>query len=147
MFTWYRWISAWKAVRNFIVLWLCRYVPIPAWKVYLYRMVGMKVGDGASFALCVMPDLFFPELITVGENSVIGYNTTILTHEFLVDELRTGEVRIGREVLVGANVTILPGVDIGDGAVVGAMALVASDVPAGAFVGGVPARIIGRGAT
>ncbi|BAI87122.1 2,3,4,5-tetrahydropyridine-2,6-dicarboxylate N-acetyltransferase [Bacillus subtilis] len=44
--------------------------------------------------------------------------------------------------MIGANTTILPGVKIGDGAVVSAGTLVHKDVPAGAFVGGNPMRII-----
>ncbi|MEC2028543.1 acyltransferase, partial [Bacillus subtilis] len=51
-------------------------------------------------------------------------------------------VLIGDEVMIGANTTILPGVKIGDGAVVSAGTLVHKDVPAGAFVGGNPMRII-----
>jgi len=49
-------------------------------------------------------------------------------------------VRIGEEVLVGANAVILEGITIGDRAVVGAGAVVTKDVPAGATVVGVPAR-------
>jgi acetyltransferase-like isoleucine patch superfamily enzyme len=51
-------------------------------------------------------------------------------------------VHIGSEVMIGANSTLLPGITIGDGAVVSAGSLVHKDVPAGAFVGGNPARII-----
>lgn len=90
----------------------------------------------------VMPDIMFPEKITVGENSIIGYNTTILAHEYLIREYRLGEIVIGNEVMIGANVTILPGVKIGDGATVSAGTLVHRDVPSGAFVGGNPMRII-----
>ncbi|GAF09144.1 bacterial transferase hexapeptide domain protein [Paenibacillus pini JCM 16418] len=86
----------------------------------------------------------FPEKITVGDNSVIGYNTTILAHEYLIDEYRLGEVIIGERVLIGANTTILPGVTIGDGAVVAAGSVVHKDVEAGAFVGGNPLRVIER---
>jgi acetyltransferase-like isoleucine patch superfamily enzyme len=93
--------------------------------------------------LGVTLDVFFPQLISLADNSIIGYNTVILAHEFLVKELRTGPVTIGEDVMIGANVTILPGVHIGDGATVSACSLVNADVPPGAMVGGVPARPIG----
>lgn len=102
----------------------------------------MKVGDQTSFALMVMLDVMFPEKISVGRNTVIGYNTTILAHEYLVKEYRLGEVKIGDEVMIGANTTILPGVTIGDGAIVSAGTLVHKDVPPGCFAGGNPMRII-----
>lgn len=49
---------------------------------------------------------------------------------------------IGNDVWIAANVTILRGITIGDGAVIGANALVSKDIPPYAIVGGVPARII-----
>ena len=51
-------------------------------------------------------------------------------------------VTIGNDVWIGANVVILPGVRIGDGAVLAAGAVVTKDVPAYAIVGGVPAKVI-----
>lgn len=112
-------------------------------KNWLYRtFLRMKVGKQTSFALMVMPDTMFPEKISVGTNTIIGYNTTILAHEYLIHEYRIGKVLIGDEVMIGANTTILPGVKIGDGAVVSAGTLVHKDVPDGAFVGGNPMRII-----
>ncbi|MCS7087780.1 MAG: hypothetical protein NZL91_03670 [Thermoflexales bacterium] len=51
-------------------------------------------------------------------------------------------MHIRRGATIGANCTILPGVVIGEGAVVSAMSLVNRDVPAGAFVGGVPIRLL-----
>lgn len=112
-------------------------------KNWLYRtFLRMKVGDQTSFGLMVMVDIMFPEKISVGRNSVIGYNTTILAHEYLIKEYRLGDVVIGDEVMIGANTTILPGVTIGDHAVVSAGTLVNKDVPAGAFVGGNPMRVI-----
>ena len=55
-----------------------------------------------------------------------------------------GSVTIGNDVWIGYRATILSGVTIGDGAVVGACALVNKDVPAYAIVGGVPAKVIGK---
>lgn len=130
-------------MKNFIIIQLARYTPSLAMKNWLYRtFLHMKVGSETSFALMVMPDVMFPEKITVGKNTIIGYNTTILTHEYLIKEYRIGEVKIGNEVMIGANTTILPGVEIGDGAVISACTLVNKDVPEGAFVGGNPMQTI-----
>lgn len=139
----YRTVSFFKVVKNFIVIQIARYTPFLSVKNWLYRtFLRMKVGNKTSFALMVMPDTMFPEKITVGDNCIIGYNTTILAHEYLIEEYRLGEVKIGNNVMIGANCTILPGVTIGDGAIVSAATLVHKDVPAGAFVGGNPMTII-----
>jgi|SRR5690625_3223267 len=139
----YQTVSFFKVTKNFIIIQLARYTPFLSVKNWLYRtFLRMKVGKQTAFALMVMPDLMFPELIRVGTNSIIGYNTTILAHEYLIEEYRLGEVHIGDNVLIGANTTILPGVTIGDGAIISAASLINKDVPAGAFVGGNPAKVI-----
>ncbi|PEK95931.1 acyltransferase [Bacillus mycoides] len=139
----YKTVSFWKVMKNFIIIQIARYTPFLSVKNWLYRMfLRMEVGKKTSFALMVMPDIMFPEKITVGDNSIIGYNTTLLAHEYLIREYRLGEIVIGNEVMIGANTTILPGVTIGDGAIVSAGTLVHKDVPGGAFVGGNPMRII-----
>lgn len=140
----YRTVSRWKAVRNFIFIQLARYCPILPVKNWIYRRIlGMKVGEHTAFALMVMVDVFFPERISVGNNSIIGYNSTLLTHEYLINEYRLGNISIGSNVMIGANVTVLPGVTIGDHAVVAAGAVVHRDVPAYARVGGNPLRDLG----
>jgi chloramphenicol O-acetyltransferase type B len=58
------------------------------------------------------------------------------------DTISKGPVRIGNDVWIGANATILSGVTIGDGAVIAAASVVTKSVPPFAIVGGVPARII-----
>ncbi|MCP8970617.1 acyltransferase [Ectobacillus ponti] len=139
----YQTVSFWKVLKNVMVIQVARYTPFLGVKNWMYRtFLRMEVGEQTSFALMVMPDIMFPENIKVGRNTVIGYNTTILAHEYLIREYRLGEVEIGDEVMIGANSTILPGVTIGDGAIVSAATLVHKDVPAGAFAGGNPMRII-----
>ncbi|MED4204549.1 acyltransferase [Neobacillus mesonae] len=139
----YKTVPFWKVVKNFIVIQMARYTPFLGMKNWLYRkLLGMKVGEHTSFALMVMLDVMFPEKISVGRNTVIGYNTTILAHEYLIKEYRLGDVIIGDEVMIGANSTIMPGITIGDGAIVSAGTLVHKDVPPGSFVGGNPMRVI-----
>jgi acetyltransferase-like isoleucine patch superfamily enzyme len=127
---------------NNILMRLARISPSLSLKLWLYRMMGIRVGSNVSIALDVTMDVFFPQLIEIGDNTIIGYNTTILCHEFLIKEYVTGPVVIGRDVMVGANTTILPGVTIANGSVVSAHSLVNSDIEG--FVGGVPARPLVR---
>ncbi|TMU84369.1 acyltransferase [Bacillus sp. BHET2] len=139
----YKTVPFGKVVKNFIVIQLARYTPFLGMKNWLYKtFLKMNIGEHTSFALMVMLDVMFPEKISVGRNTVIGYNTTILAHEYLIKEYRLGAVEIGSEVMIGANTTVLPGVKIGDGAIVSAGTLVHKDVPDGAFVGGNPMKII-----
>nr|WP_274606323.1 DapH/DapD/GlmU-related protein [Lactobacillus delbrueckii] len=49
---------------------------------------------------------------------------------------------MGKRVWLGANVTVLPGVTIGDGAIIAAGAVVTKDVPARTIAAGVPARVV-----
>lgn len=129
-----------RVARNAALIQLARYTPQLRLKNAIYRLLGARIGPHASVGLMVMFDIFFPEDISIGEDAVIGYNSTLLCHEFTRREWRRGPIWIGDEVTIGANSTILPGVVIGPGATVSAMSLVNRDVPAGAFVGGVPIR-------
>lgn len=90
--------------------------------------------------------------ITIGDGSLIGHNVVLATlnHGLSPDErhdLFPAPIHIGKNVWLGANVTVLPGVTIGDNAVIAAGAVVTKDVPADAVMAGVPAkeiRTIGR---
>ena len=55
---------------------------------------------------------------------------------------QASEIRIGNDVWLGANVTILPGVTIGDNVIVGAGAVVTKDIPDNSLALGVPARVV-----
>ena len=131
-----------RVALNYVVVALCRILPSLALKRFLLRRIGVKVGKNVAFGLESTVDVFYPELIEIGDDTIIGYNTVILAHEFLGDELRIGEVKIGRRVTIGANCTILPGVRIGDNAVISAHSLVNSDIPPNVLAGGVPAKVI-----
>ncbi|KFZ41411.1 MULTISPECIES: DapH/DapD/GlmU-related protein [Thermoactinomyces] len=139
----YRTVPFWKVFKNTLVILVARYLPWMGLKRWFYRkLTGMEIGECTAVAFMVMMDILYPEKIHIGKNTIIGYNTTILTHEYLIDEYRLGDVYIGDHVMIGANSTILPGVTIGDRAVVGAGSVVTKDVPPGTFVAGNPVRVI-----
>ncbi|HIH30377.1 TPA: acyltransferase [Candidatus Micrarchaeota archaeon] len=137
---WWRIRNPLRTIFNFKLIYIARFFPSTRVKNFLYRACGAKIGKGATFGLGAMMDIFYPELISVGEETLIGYNTVILAHELLQGEYRTGRVEIGKRVMIGANCTILPGIRIGDDASVSAMSLVNCDIPAGQMWGGVPIK-------
>lgn len=83
--------------------------------------------------------------ITIGHGVAIARCVSIMDtdhHDLTGARDREGPVHIGNRVWVGANVIILKGVTIGDGAVVAAGSVVTHHVAAGTLVAGVPARFI-----
>lgn len=85
--------------------------------------------------------------ITIGDSCLIGHNCVMATlnHDLAPDNrgsITPSPIVLHRNVWVGANVTILPGVTIGENAVIAAGAVVTRDVPANTIVGGVPAKVI-----
>ena len=85
--------------------------------------------------------------IEIGDGSLIGHNTTIATlnHDFNPakrQNLTPRPVKIGKNVWIGSDCTILPGVEIGDGAIIGAGSVVTKSIPANTIAVGNPARVI-----
>lgn len=137
---WHRVKNPLAVTWNFLIISLCKIMPSLSLKRFLLRLTGMKVGKGAAAGLDVQFDIFFPELIELGEDCVIGYGAAILSHEYLIREYRTGKTRIGKKAVIGVNSTLLCGVDVGDNAIVAAGAVVSDNVPPNTAVGGIPAR-------
>jgi len=129
-----------RVMLNYAVILVCRISPSLRLKNWLLRRLGVTVGAGAAWGLESTPDVFWPELITVGDHAIVGYDATLLCHEFLQDEYRTGEVVVGERAMIGAGAIVLPGVEIGANAQIAANSLVTEDVPAGTTVAGVPAE-------
>ena len=85
--------------------------------------------------------------IHIGDRALIGHNCVIATLNHNMDPARRANllpapVRIGADAWLGSNVTVLPGVTIGEGTVVAAGAVVTHDVAPRTVVGGVPAKLI-----
>jgi len=128
-----------RIIYNYIFVLIARLAPSIRVKNWALRRIGVTVESGVSWGLEATPDVFWPELVTLEADAIVGYDATLLCHEFLQDEYRTGEIVVGERAMVGAGAIVLPGVKIGAGARVAANSLVAEDVPPGTTVAGVPA--------
>ena len=109
------------------------------------------ISIGASSYVGPNSVLFGGGGIEIGEAVLISPGVVITSHQHTFREdgvdiqaqpLEFGRVVIDRDVWIGANATVLPGIRIGQGAVVGAGAVVSRDVPARSVVVGVPARVL-----
>lgn len=85
--------------------------------------------------------------IEIGDGALIGHNVVLATinHDLTPSKNRENHyapIKIGKHVWIGSNATILPGVTIGDWAMVAAGAVVNKDVPSFTIVSGVPAKVI-----
>jgi acetyltransferase-like isoleucine patch superfamily enzyme len=117
-------------------------LPASDFKNTFYRLAGVGIGKKARLTMGTIIDVRNQQLISIGEGTIIGTGTTILTHEATQRRLRLGRVKIGKKVLVGGGSIIRSGIEIGDYAVIGAGSFVNRDVKAKEFVGGVPIQRI-----
>jgi acetyltransferase-like isoleucine patch superfamily enzyme len=111
---------------------------------FFLRSPGATISIGSRTYLNRRTELHCDHRITIGADCAIAWDVHILdsNHHTLNGDGEPAEVVIGDHVWIGSRATILKGVRIGDGAVVAAGSVVVSDVPAGAIVGGVPAKVL-----
>ena len=95
-----------------------------------YRLMGAKLGLNVQINSKYCADL---SLLEIEDNAVIGGHATVITNSLEARGLILKKVRIGRNAIVGLNAIVLPGVDVGDRAVIGAGVFVPKDtkVPPG----------------
>ena len=115
--------------------------------------IGRRVHIGPGAQIAGMGGVF------IGDYAAVGSNAKILSHSEVVENgkrmsgpmipeeikgMKTAPVRLEKDSFVGAGAIIVPGVSLGEGAVVAANSLVISDVQPWQIVMGVPARPVGK---
>ncbi len=144
----------------------CAWTPKPlnSWRLFWLRAFGARIGKGVFIhqrARILRPwnvvlhnnvgigdrtALYSLGIIEIGSGSTVAQEAYICagTHDFSKKEypLMTAKITVGEEVFIGARAFVMPGLRIGDGAIVGACSVVTRDIPARSVCAGSPARKI-----
>lgn len=120
---------------------------------WVLRKVGCKVGKGVFIGESVSIDAGHAKLIEIEDGVHIAGHSILLCHQRDMSKYFVGseygklpykheKILLKKGCLLGTHVMVMPGVTIGEGAIVGAYSLVTKDVPAWTIATGRPARVI-----
>ncbi len=154
--------AVWELAR--LSLWQLAHWRLPGARASILRLFGARVGKGSAMrastriampwqieigSRCLFGErtrLYNLGHMTIGDDTVISQGAHLCggTHDYTdpAFPLQRRNIHVGKQVWIAADAFVGPGVTIGDGAVVGARAVVVKDVPAWTVVGGNPARPI-----
>ena len=125
----------------------------PQLTIYLQKLRGVIIGNNSVIGRFVYIDDYKPELVIIGKNVVVSAGCIILTHKRNIIEYKIekayyeypyifGTVKICDNVQIGVGSIIMPGVNIGEGSIIGAGSVVTKDIPPGCLAMGTPAKVI-----
>lgn len=138
----WRWAS-YNALTLFLRFAFVNWVRLTPFLPLYHRLMGMRIGARVQINTAVVAD---QNLISIGDDTVIGGDVTLVAHVAERGRLYAAPVVIGRRVTVGLMAVIFPGCVIGDGATIAAGSVLSkgTKVGPGEIWSGVPARRVGR---
>jgi acetyltransferase-like isoleucine patch superfamily enzyme len=121
------------------------YAPSASLRIAMYRKAGIRIGNVSVFGSRIWLDINFRNLITIEDDVILAGDIQILSHSFIYRKPEEGEggirpVIIKKGARIGIGVVILPGVTIGENSIIGAGAVVTSNIPPNCLAIGIPAK-------
>ena len=127
---------------------VARQVPYSGLRVRLHKWRGVKIGKGVHIGPLVTIDDVYPNFVVIeegvsiaGQNFILTHNKPLEFHRYLSEAI-LAPVIIKKNAWIAIGVIILPGVTIGEGAIVASGAVVTKDVPPFTMAAGIPAKVI-----
>ena len=127
------------AVRYSFINW----VRVTPFIILFHRMMGMKIGARVQINTAVVSD---QNLISIGDDTVVGGDVTLVAHAVEGPNIVTAPVKIGSNVTLGLMAVVMPGCEIGDHAMIAANAVLKKGTIVKPYEiwGGVPAQRMGE---
>lgn len=127
---------------------LSLFVPYTGIRVWLHKRRGVKIGKNVHIGPEVFIDDIFPNFVIIEDGVSVAGRNFILTHvkplryHKEVTQAYVAPVVIKKNAWITIGVTLLPGVTVGEGAIIAAGAVVTEDIPPHTMAGGTPAKVI-----
>jgi len=137
-----------RRTMDYILQLISKTIPYSGFRIMLHRRRGVKIGKNVHIGPMVTIDDVYPNFVIIednvsvaGQNFILTHNKPLEYHKYL-SEAYLAPVIIKRNAWIAINVVILPGITIGEGAIVASGSVVSKDVPPNTLVGGIPAKVI-----
>ena len=147
----FRGMGAFRSVVHRLLHAAARYLPMyPQWRVAIHRIRGVNIGKNVFIGSDVFIDNTYPNSIRIEDYVTIISRTFIIGHSFVPVHLEKilppsslpyEGVTLRRGCYIGAQCIILPGVTIGECAIIGAGSVVTSAIPSFSLATGAPAQV------
>lgn len=122
-------------------------------RAFLLRRIGCHVGKNVFIGEYVRMDIGHPDMIYIEDDVSIASGTRLLCHQRDFSDYCVGDnylelgytikpIRLCKGCLIGMESFVMPGVTVGEGAIVGAGSLVTKDIPAWTVAAGRPAKVL-----
>lgn len=137
-------------MRNYVLFLLAYIAPSNRLRVMLNRWKGVNIADGAYVGMCVFIDNAYPEYIYIEEEASINAGVMLIAHfnpkpHFKrVLQSRVEPIIIKKGAIVAIRAIIMPGITVGENAIVAAASVVCEDVEEKTLVRGNPAKKVGK---
>ena len=136
--------------RRMICLKLANLCPLVSGRLLLYRMMGIRIGRDVFIGFDVEFDTNYSELIEIGDHVTISHRCIISSHLATSANTplralypgRAEPVKIGNGAWICTGAVLLPGISVGENAMVAAGAVVTRDVEPATLVAGTPALFV-----
>lgn len=158
-------VSLWRVIKQFIVnirgkfltnmmdWWILEPIAPRKFRPWILRRLGCHIGKGVFIGDHVRVDYGHADMIFIDDHAHVTGGCRLLCHQrdlsqyYMGDDAaklpyRLGAIHIGKSVMIGMESLIMPGVTIGDGAIVGAGSLVSKSIPAWTIAVGSPAKVV-----
>jgi acetyltransferase-like isoleucine patch superfamily enzyme len=122
-----------KFYARFFIGRIAQYIDYSPVKIFLYRMIGIKIGKGVFISPDVFIDPHFPSLVELGNYCILGMGVKFFTHEYTQSNYRLGKIILEQGAVIGAYSTIRGGITIGENSEVPYGSIVYKDIPANTF--------------